>query len=274
MCQIFGYTGSEYIEIRDVLREFYSHSDLHPNGWGLALLDGNQANIEREVISANKSAYLEGRLKAGISAPNVLAHIRYATIGNVELNNCHPFTGTDSYGRRWTLIHNGTIFEYQPMDEYVRRQKGETDSERILLYLIDRINAAAKEKNKELTDSERFAVVEELISDIAPGNKLNLLIFDGELLYAHTNLSGSLHYYQGKCATLFSTEPLVKSSVFYGGGHPREKRFCIDDWQEVPVTTLLAYKGADLIHSGKPHGHEYHEDPEAIKHLYLAYSNL
>lgn len=274
MCQIFGYSGNEAIELKEVLREFYSHSDLHPNGWGLALLNGNQANIEREVMSANKSAYLAERLRAGIAASTVLAHIRYATIGNVELKNCHPFTGIDSHGRRWTLIHNGTIFDYQPMDEYVRRQKGDTDSERILLYLIDKINDAAKKKNKALNDSERFAVVEKLVSDLSPGNKLNLLIYDGEVLYAHTNLVGSLHYYQGGCGVIFSTEPLVNSSVFYGDGHPGEKRFYANDWQQVPVTSLLAYKGAKQIHKAKPHGNEYHEDPEAVKQLYLAFSNL
>lgn len=274
MCQIFGYSGYEYIELNNMLKEFYSHSDLHPNGWGLALLDGDQANIEREVLSANKSAYLAGRLQERIAAPTVLAHIRYATIGNVELKNCHPFTGFDADGRRWTLIHNGTIFEYQPMDEYIRRQKGDTDSERILLYLIDKINEKRESKSEPLTGKDRFEVIESAVSGMAVGNKLNLLIYDGELLYAHTNLAGSLHYHQGKCGVIFSTEPLVKSSIFYGDGHPGEKRFTKEDWQQVPVTTLIAYKGAELVYKGTAHGNEYHEDPEAVKQLYLAFSNL
>ena len=274
MCQIFGYSGSDKIELNNVLKEFYSHSDLHPNGWGLATLSGKQANIEREVLSANKSAYLAGRLTDKVEAPAVLAHIRYATIGNVELKNCHPFTGFDTEGRRWTLIHNGTIFEYQPMDEYVRKQKGDTDSERILLYLIDKINEARKKKNKALNAADRIAVVEKILSDITNGNKINLLIYDGELLYAHSNYAGSLHYYQGRCGVIFSTEPLVNSSIFYGDGHPGEKRFYKDDWKEIPLTSLVVYKGAEHIHTGKPHGNEYHEDPEAVKQLYLAFSNL
>ena len=133
MCQIFGYSSSKKIKLNSLLREFYSHSDRHPNGWGLALLDGIHANIERETLQASKSNYLEERFTEDIAAPVLLAHIRRATIGNVELRNCHPFTGFDKDGRRWTLIHNGTIFDFQPMHEYVKKQKGETDSERILL---------------------------------------------------------------------------------------------------------------------------------------------
>lgn len=272
MCQIFGYSGSEYIELNSVLKEFYSHSDLHPNGWGLALLDGDQANIEREVLSANKSTYLAGRLKDKICSKAVLAHIRYATIGNVELKNCHPFTGFDAEGRRWTLIHNGTIFEYQPMNEYVRRQKGDTDSERILLYLIDKINEAGK--NRPLSPAKRFDVVEKIVSEMAAGNKLNLIIYDGEMMYVHTNLVGSVHYHTGKCGVLFSTEALVNSSIFYGDGHPGEKRFSKEDWNEVPINTLIAYKGAELAFKGRRHDNEYHEDPEAVRQLYLAFSNL
>ncbi len=274
MCQIFGYSGYEYIRLNDVLKEFFSHSDLHPNGWGLALLNGEQANIEREALSANQSVYLAGRLTDNISAPAVLAHIRYATIGNVELKNCHPFTGFDSDGRRWTLIHNGTIFDYPPMDEYVRRQKGDTDSERILLYIIDRLNEERSRKDEPLSDVERFSVIEKYIRAMAAGNKLNLLIYDGEILYAHSNLAGSLHYYKGSVGVIFSTEPLINSSVFYGDGHPGEKRFVKEDWNEVPINTLLAYRGAELIYTGTPHSNEYHEDAEAVKQLYLAFSNL
>lgn len=274
MCQLFGYSGKENIEINSLLKEFYSHSDRHPNGWGLAVLSGNHANIEREVLSAEKSAYLKERLRDKITAPVVLAHIRYATIGNVELRNCHPFTAFDNDGRRWTLIHNGTIFDYAPMDEYIRRQRGDTDSERILLYLIDKINEEIKRIGRSLEDSERFEIIDKLVGEISTGNKLNLLIYDGSLLYAHCNLKGSLYFHQGKCGVLFSTEPLINSSVIYGDGHPGEKRFVREDWEEVPLTTLVAYKDERLAFKGTQHGNEYHEDTEALNHLYLAYSHL
>ena len=288
MCQIFGYSSSKKIKLNSLLREFYSHSDRHPNGWGLALLDGIHANVERETLQASKSNYLEERFTEDISAPVVLAHIRRATIGNVELRNCHPFTGFDSDGRRWTLIHNGTIFDFRPMHEYVKKQKGETDSERILLYLIDMINDARDKKGSPLTDKERFSVLEENIKAMSKGNKLNLLIYDGELLYAHTNLYGSLYYHQGNSMILFSTVPLTKGTIFDGGEkvgwigmnesdweqRPGEKKLSKNDWSKVPAATLFAYKRAHLKYQGSEHENLYVEDPKDIEKLYLSYANL
>ena len=80
-----------------------------------------------------KGAYL----KKSIEVKNAFAHIRYATIGNVEFKNCHPYSDEDNTGRRWTLIHNGTIFEYKPLNAYVKEQSGDTDSERILIHIIN-----------------------------------------------------------------------------------------------------------------------------------------
>ena len=64
-----------------------------------------------------------------------LAHIRYATVGNVEYANCHPFSGQTAKGRVIMIAHNGTIFQSNTLNRYLKIQSGETDSERILLYL-------------------------------------------------------------------------------------------------------------------------------------------
>ena len=267
MCQIFAYNGVDRIQLNQLLREFFSHSNLHPNGWGLAVLQGIQANIEREALCANKSGYLKWRLEEPVTGETVLAHIRYATIGNVELKNCHPFTGFDMDGRRWTLIHNGTIFEYPPMNAYVRMQRGDTDSERILLFLLDRMNEERERKGRPLAS-------EELTAEMSEGNKLNLLLYDGELLYGHTNLEGSLYFHHGAYGVVVSTEPLVEGSIVLTDGGQGERRLIQDDWQQMPLTRLVAYKGGCLLYTGREHGHEYHEDPEAVSRLYLAFSNL
>lgn len=288
MCQIFAYSSSKRTKLNSILKEFYSHSEEHPNGWGLATFDGVHANIEREPLRAAKSNYLKERFTEDIAAPVVLAHIRKATIGNVELKNCHPFTGFDSEGRRWSLIHNGTVFEYEPMNKYVKRQKGETDSERILLYIIDKINEERKNKNRTLSENERFRVVDDIVSELSSGNKLNLIIYDGELLYVHTNLDGSLNYYQGNKFVLFATEPLVNGSIYDGENDngwsgmkesdwekcPEEKILSKEDWNVVPTATLFGYKGKDLVYKGREHGNLYVEDPKDMEHIYLSYAHL
>ena len=39
MCEIFGFSSSKEEELNDYLKEFYSHCEEHPHGWGLAILD-------------------------------------------------------------------------------------------------------------------------------------------------------------------------------------------------------------------------------------------
>lgn len=257
MCEIYGFSGKRERKLNHDLREFYSHACDHPNGWGLALPDGREPEIMREACRADRSRRLAERLKTPVCAKTVLAHIRLATIGNEEYDNCHPFTATDQSGRRWTLIHNGTIFESDKLNRYVFRQKGETDSERILLYLVDRINEATYMTGRPMTAEERFAVVDQIISGSSAKNKLNLLIYDGELLYAHTNFRGSLYEWADADGVTISTRPLSD-----------------EGWQSLPLTTVLAYREGRRVLTGADHHHEYIFDPSSYKPLYLAYSGL
>lgn len=115
MCELFGISSEENYQINDYLKEFFSHSSAHPHGWGLACMDKCDIQIEKEPFQASKSNYLKERLSVPVIVKNAFAHICYATIGNVEYRNCHPYTMRDENSRQWTLVHNGTIFDYQPV---------------------------------------------------------------------------------------------------------------------------------------------------------------
>lgn len=257
MCELFGFSGKRPEKLNQSLKEFFVHSSEHPHGWGLALLEGNTAAIEKEPIQASKSRYLRERLREPICVKTALAHIRYATIGNTEWRNCHPFTTLDQTGRRWTLIHNGTIFEYEPMNEYVHIQHGDTDSERILLYLVDCINQRTEEVGHDLTAEERFQLLNQLVISISPNNKVNLLIYDGELLYVHTNFANSLYQRECENGIYITTQPLA-----------------LGKWKPVPFMQLLAYREGSLLFTGTQHQNEYFVNEERMKLLYLAFSEL
>lgn len=257
MCELFGVCTNKSGVRNEYLKEFYSHSNKHPHGWGLALLEGNEASIEKEPAQASKSCYLKERLAFPIDSRTILAHIRYATIGNVAYANCHPYTKKDNSGRRWTQVHNGTIFDYRPLEKFVRCQSGDTDSERILLYLIEEINQAQMLRKKPLSGEERFQLLDDIMGVMAKGNKLNLLIYDGEYMYVHTNYADSLFYKEIDGGFMFATVPL-------SGG----------DWKPVPFTVLLAYRDGRQVFQGKVHGHEYVDSEENMKYLYQIFSNL
>ena len=257
MCELFGISSQSGIVANKYLREFYSHSEHHPHGWGLACISPNGALIEKESMQASRSNYLKERLSQEIDVKILLAHIRYATIGNVEYQNCHPFTGKDCTGRRWTMIHNGTIFDYSPLNQYIQKQKGDTDSERVFLYLMDCLNKAQREKGGGLSFEERFALFDGIVCEMAKGNKLNLLFSDGKYLYAHTNCRGTLFYLHKDNTTLLATVPLSD-----------------EPWQPLPFARLVAFCRGQLMKNGTNHGNEYVESEESMKMLYQIFANL
>ena len=257
MCEIYAYSGEVNKTFNDELREFFSHCTEHPNGWGLAVEEDGRMNLEKEAVQASESRYLRERLRLHLEGTAALAHIRYATIGSVKHANCHPFMGKDRSGRWWTLVHNGTIFDYAPMDHYTRVQSGSTDSERILLYLIDIMNAAAEEKGRVLTARERFELLDSVFALMSKNNKLNIVLYDGELLYVHANAPDSLFVRQGEKQVTFSTQPLTKGR-----------------WKPAPFTQLAAWRKGEKAFEGAVHGNVYVPDEKAISLLYLAYSQL
>ena len=248
MCELFGISSAQDCQLNGYLKEFFSHSKDHPHGWGIAHMEQNKVQIAKEPVQASKSAYLKDRLSVPFSMKNGFAHIRNATVGNVKYKNCHPYTLKDNSGRQWTMIHNGTIFEYKPLNKYIKIQNGSTDSERILLYLVELINKEEERLQKTLNEEERFHVLDSAVTEMAKGNKLNMILHDGDLFYVHTNYARSLYQlHKEDNQTLFSTTPLSK-----------------EDWCPVTFTTLLAYRQGEQVFTGTNHGTEF-KDEHALR---------
>ncbi len=239
MCELFGLSSAEKVDVSELLRIFFSHSVYHPHGWGMAMFHGNAVNLEKEPVPAYTSAYLRERLCHGIQAHSMIAHIRQATRGNMDYENCHPFVMRDNMDRAWTLAHNGTLFDCSQLDVYACTQAGHTDSERILCHIVFEISAAQQRMGRALDAWERFALLDSILCDISPGNKLNLMIYDSELLYAHTNFANSLFVKQEGDIAVLATTPLDE-----------------DEWQRAPFTTLVAYQHGRQVLSGTNHGQE------------------
>lgn len=257
MCELFGVCSEKKVAVNDYLKEFMSHSVQHPHGWGIAILYENAVNLEKEPIPAYKSVYLMQRLRHRLEVTDMIAHIRLATRGTIEYENSHPFVKRDSSNRVWTLAHNGTIFDSPSMGSYVHVQEGQTDSERILLYIVDKVNERQKHLQSPLTMKERFLLVDEIMCEIAEKNKMNLLLYDGELFYVHTNYRNSLYYREQDGMIFFATVPLDHM-----------------EWKKVPFTTLLGYNKGKLLFTGTNHGKEYLEDPRDTHFLFMDYAAL
>lgn len=243
MCEIFGVSSAKPIKINKYLNEFVAHSCANPHGWGFALLKRSKVIVHKNSEDASQSAEVKALLTREIWVEKFMAHIRLGTRGIKTYLNCHPFTGFDCNGRSWTLQHNGTIFT-DILDEYEYLQVGETDSERIFLHLLDKVNQTSQKLGHALTAQERFQLMDELILELVPHNKVNLMIYDGEFMYVHCNYLNTLYEKLDDNARIFATVPLDN-----------------EGWSPIPFMQLVVYKDAELVFKGTKHNHEYIFDP-------------
>ena len=262
MCELLGLCSREKIEVNDLLKAFYARSVNHPNGWGLAFFYGNAVSLEKEPLAAHESRYLKERLHHRIEADTMMAHIRLATRGTMEYENCHPFVHRDASDRTWTLMHNGTVFEGPQIDRYIDVQEGQTDSERILLHIVGEINRRMQEKGAPPDAGERFEVVSGIIAALSPRAKLNLMIYDGELFYTHTNYARSLYNAPVPGGRLFATSPLCEEI-------PWSLK-----WNCLPLNTVRAWRDGELAYQSTPHEHEYVDTEEDLKMLFADFAGL
>lgn len=65
----------------------------------------------RRLVSMNTRRQISVKIcRNSIKTSKCIAHIRRATIGDVDIKNTHPFSKNDNSGRRWVLAHNGTMY--------------------------------------------------------------------------------------------------------------------------------------------------------------------
>ena len=223
------------------------------------MLDDGSVSVEKEPVRASDSQYLRNRLTGKIKTSRMLAHIRRATMGEVNFCNTHPFYKKDVSGRVWVLAHNGTIFESPDLSPYQYQQEGTTDSERILLYIVDQVNNCLKTKDRPeaFSADDRIKLIDRIIHRIVPGNKLNIMIYDGEFFYVHKNQERTLFMKENPDAVMLSTRPLES-----------------EGWAEVPQNRLLVYKDGELVYSGRKHEHTFVPDKDKFRLLYLDSAGL
>jgi glutamine amidotransferase len=274
MCRMLMVTAAQAVRIDEEAKRFFEASRVHRHGWGWAEFSHGRIRSRRETQPAHDSAYLRELLGAPLETKSALFHVRYATVGAIGLANTHPVFAMDVCGRQWAAIHNGTIFDGERTDRFFHAQNGDSDTERLLLYIVERINEATMNSRLPLDEKQRFRVVDRALRAVAPGNKLNVVLGDSELFYVHGNsrhgarLLGDygrddylyeldLSEERGAPARVFSTVPLDGR-----------------DWHPVPLNTVRAYKDGELLFAGEPHGHEYTETEDDMKRLYQGFAEL
>jgi glutamine amidotransferase len=186
-----------------------SRADLrgvdHSDGWGISCYRERLPLVERRAASAYDSVHFSTTAERVYSG-TVVAHVRRATVGRVTLENTHPFV----YGH-WTFAHNGTVRNFEALgpalgketpERFRRLRRGDTDSERVFLWLLGRMASNGQDPEAHCRDRAGLvdvlaAAVEEL-ADRSPAaalqspSKLNFILTDGLVMLA-TRWRHSLH---------------------------------------------------------------------------------
>jgi glutamine amidotransferase len=168
------------------------HTGEHADGYGLAFHDDKVCRHFIDAGRASDSALADFLRHHPIRARMVLAHIRKATQGAVQLSNCHPFV-REWQGRHWSFCHNGDLKDFHPRLTGSHLPLGDTDSERAFCWLLQELRKRFRGRRSPGWRLLAPAIAE-LADRINVHGRFNFLLSDGEALYAHA--STRLHWLQ------------------------------------------------------------------------------
>lgn len=214
MCRLYGFRANEETKVECSLVHaqnallLQSRADLrgraHPHGWGLAFYHNAHPTVVRRATAAFEDLHFSETVER-IYTRAVVAHIRYATVGEPAPENSHPFSSG-----AWTFAHNGTVSEFvklksrMPIAPHLLPSKhGTTDSEHTFFWLLTRLYADGSATEAGCVDLQRMAAeVSASITWLANAcgqldaddpATLNFILTDGRSLVA-SRWGNSLHY--------------------------------------------------------------------------------
>lgn len=206
---------------------------LNGDGFGLGWYNPEISHEPATFVSLNP-AWSNRNLKSlapKIKTECLLAHVRAASVGEVSEANCHPF----QY-RQWLMAHNGGVEQFSRIkrslrsgltDELYNWIKGQTDSEHLFAFLINRLQQSSGINSDAVTEAFEYTFhhLKELMTrhGIHEEAYLNMVITNGHFIVA----------------TRFVTNPKEEPLTLY---HSEGSRYVVEDG----ITRMEAPQDDDL----------------------------
>ncbi len=188
MCQLLGMNANTPTDVMFSFTGLATRADEHKDGFGIAFFEDRGVRLFVDAHSARHSPVAQMVKNFPIKSSHVIAHIRKATQGRVALENTHPFQ-RELWGRYWVLAHNGDLKGFHPRLHAAFQPVGDTDSERAFCWLMQEL---AKAHASVPGVAELSATLRELLPQLARHGTFNMLLSNGQALWAHA--STQLHW--------------------------------------------------------------------------------
>lgn len=265
MCRFAAYIGHKKVLLNELLEKpnnsLISQSRaaqessfvLNADGFGVAWYDksiDSTAGVFKSVRPAWNDNNLH-HIASKIKSDCFIGHVRASTVGDVTVNNCHPFTY-----KQYTFVHNGTIGSFEKIrkrlineldDEYLNNIKARTDSEHIFALVMQYLHKDSS-KNLAMAIKHAFSKVDEWQKDLGDDaySKLNVVLTDGEQLVATRYVNKgkdplTLHYATGEGVDLGLDDHIIKGSQGNGAVVVASEHLTdyLDEWVDVPLNHYL-----------------------------------
>ncbi len=214
MCRMFAFMSRVSLKVqRSLLKAdnaLHLQSRHHPHGWGITYyLAGEPQPHQVKSVTAAYTDEGFARVSEFLTSHAVVAHVRKATVGDLGIENTHPFRWN-----AWTFCHNGTIFGFREIEADLRRMihprflpsiAGTTDSETLFYVLltalqdagfdVDEPGAALPAALPEIL-AERLGRIRDLSRATGADAReamMNVLLTDGRVMLA-TRFNGALSF--------------------------------------------------------------------------------
>ena len=227
----------------------------HSDGFGIAFFEGKGVRLYHDDKPSASSPVADLIKTYQIKSESVIAHIRKATQGEVNLANTHPFV-RELWGEYWVFAHNGNLRHFQPEVGEFYRPVGNTDSERAFCFILEQLRQRFRHKPDNDT---LFAAVAALTAEIRSHGLFNFMMSNGDFLFAHAS---TLLYYIVRKAP-FGEAKLLDDDVaidFAAVTTPNDKVAVIatlpltvnETWQQLAVNELVMFEGGDIVRRDVP----------------------
>lgn len=180
MCELVAMSTRQPSNLTLSLRALAEHSsDGGPaDGWGVAYYSHTDVRLIRDTTAAYDSPWADFVAQHGLTSRTVIAHIRKATHGAVELENTQPFV-RELGGRAHVFAHNGhfpQVLESPRYRSHNWQRLGCSDSEQAFCHLLERLRSLWLESAEPPAFEQRWRLFQNYCADLRPLGPANILL--------------------------------------------------------------------------------------------------